>query len=248
MYIWKCWRDSRGRFFLNLILVFVICALVMVTIAKTESPASFQRGGPGSGVQNLWMGVGKGLLGGIVSLLILFGALNLGAPGMGEEFKEQTLGFLFTRPRRRSYWVRTCWCVGVCELYVVVSLAVVGVFGGLTYLTGYVYTWRLLAAIVPLWAGAIVVYSLTYLLTAIARSSEKGMSFGLGILVVDLLLPVVAYYWHFHFASILDFMEEGCAWAAGSAPAFPGGQFIICAALSCALLLGTQLVLERTEP
>jgi ABC-type transport system involved in multi-copper enzyme maturation permease subunit len=247
MYIWKCWRNTRSRFILNLILVSVVCALVVVSIAKLGGAAFFQRGGPGSGVPNMWTGVGKSDLGGLISLVILFGALSLGVTGMGEEFKEQTLGFLFTRPRRRSFWVRTCWLVGVSELGVVVSLAVVGIFGGLTYVTGYVYTWRLLAALVPLWVGAIVVYSLTYFLTAVARSSEKGISYSLGILMVDLLLPVAAYYWHFRFASILDFTEAGCAWTTGSAPAFPGGQFIIYAALAFAFLLGTQLVLERAE-
>jgi hypothetical protein len=196
----------------------------------------------------MWRINGKGVLGGFMSLVILFGALSLGVGGMGEEFKEQTLGFLFTRPRRRSFWVRTCWLLGVSELGVVVTLAVVGMFGGLTYLTGYVYTWRFLAAILPLWVVAIVVYSLTYFMTAVARSSEKGMSYSLGILMVDLLLPAAAYYWHFHFVSILDFTVAGCAWATRSAPAFPAGQFIICAALSCALLLGTQVVVERTEP
>ena len=248
MYIWKCWRDTRVRLFIHLILVSVICAMVIAVTAKAGGPAGYQRGGPGSGVPNMWTINGKGVLGGLFSLVIFFGALSLGAPGLGEEFREQTLGFLFTRPRRRSFWVRACWLVGVCELGVVVSLAVLGMFGGLTYMTGYVYTWRFLAALAPLWAGAIVVYSLTYFMTAVARSSEKGISYSLGILMVDLLLPVAAYYWHFHFVSILDFTMAGCAWAARSAPAFPVGQFIICAALACALLLGTQFVMERTEP
>jgi hypothetical protein len=222
--------------------------MVIVFTVKAGGPAGYQTGRPGSGVPNMWMINGKGVLGGLISLIILFGALSLGVAGMGEEFREQTLGFLFTRPRRRIYWVWTSWWVGVCELGVLVSLAVVAMFGGLTYMTGYVYTWRFLAALAPLWAGAIVVYSLTYFMTAVARSSEKGISCSLGILMVDLLLPVAAYYWHFHFVSILDFTMAGCAWAARSAPAFPVGQFIICAALSCALLLATQLVMDRTEP
>lgn len=247
MYFWKCWRDSRGRFVINLMLVSAICALVIIMEAKFGGPASYQMSKPASGVENMWATVGRMVLGGLVSLVILFGALTFGAGSIGEEFKEQTLGFLFTRPRRRRFLVWTCWLVGACELLVVIFLGVVVIFGGLTYLSGRVYTWRLLTAVVPLLVGALAVYTMTYFMTAVARSSEKGISFGLGILMIDLLLPVAAYFWHRQLTSIWDFMRTGCAWAAGSARAFPVEQFIIYAALTMGFVLGAQLVLERME-
>jgi len=248
MYFWKCWRDSRGRFVINLMLVSALCALVIILEAKFGGPVSYQTGNAASGVKNMWATVGRMLLGGLLSLVFLFGALTFGAASIGEEFKEPTLGFLFTRPRPRRFWVWTCWLVGAGELFVITFLGVVGIFGGLIYLSGYVYTWRLLTAVVPLLVGALAVYTMTFLLTAVARSSEKGISCGLGILMIDLLLPVAAYFWHRQLTSIWDFMRAGCAWAAGSPRAFPGWELIAYAALSLAFLFGAQIVLERAEP
>jgi len=61
----------------------------------------------------------------------------------------------------------------------VIFAAVFGTFVALTYMSGYVYTWRLLAATVPLFVGGVAVYSITYLLTVLAGSGEKGISFAL---------------------------------------------------------------------
>jgi len=247
MYFWKCWRNTRARFGFSLILVAMLCVLIIVIVSKMGGPASFQKGGPLTSVPNMWANVGRAQLGGLVSLAILWGALTLGVVVMGEEFREQTLGFLFTRPRPRRYWVWTSWLTGVGELFAVTFLAVMGIFGGLIYLSGSVYTWRLLAAVVPLWIGAIVVYTLAYFLTVVARSSEKGVSYSLGILLIDLLLPLAGYYWHFQVSSVLDLMHDGCGWAVGPASAFPWRLFIICAALSGALLLGAQVLTERRD-
>ncbi len=247
MYIWKCWRDTRTRFLINLILIFIMCAVVTIIPTWFGGAASYQRGKAASGVENMWASMGGEVLGEFVSLVLLIEALNIGAGGIGAEFREPTLGFLFTRPRRRRNWVWTCWLVGAWELFMIALAAVVGIFGGLIYLSGHVYTWRLLAAALPLSVGALAVYTATFFLTAVARSSEKGLSFGLGILMIDLFLPVAAYFWHRDLTSILGFTRAGCAWAAGSQGPFPGLQLTIYAALIMALGLGTQFVVERME-
>jgi ABC-type transport system involved in multi-copper enzyme maturation permease subunit len=247
MYFWKCWRNSRARFGTYLILVSLACAVVIGIMAKMGGPTGFQKGPYGTGVWGMWAFGGRILLGGVLAIIILFGALSLAAGVIGEEFKEQTLGFLFTRPRPRWVWVWTSWLMGGCELLVVVLSAVVGVFAGLTYLSGYVYTWRLLAAILPLFVGALLVYTMGFFLTAVSRSGENGFTWGAGILMVDLLLPLALYYWHYHLSSVLDVMHDGCGWAVGPPQAFPWRLLIICLALTCALLLGTQVLIERRE-
>jgi ABC-type transport system involved in multi-copper enzyme maturation permease subunit len=187
------------------------------------------------------------ILGGVVSLIILLAALTLAVASLGEEYKEKTLDFLLTRPRRRRYWVWACWSVGAGEILGLVVAGVVGTFGALCYESGYVYSWRLLATTLPLFVGAVAVYSLTYVLTVLTRSSEQGISYGMGILLVDLLLPIAALYWHVHLSSVMSLMHGGCGWATSPALAFPLGELIIYAVVALAFPLAAQLVLERAE-
>jgi len=241
MYFWKCWRDSRTRFIFFLSVATVCCVLF------TIMAADFHRGGPASGALHLWSDVAEGVLGMFCSIIALFAALSLAVQSIGQEFKEQTLGFLLTRPRRRRYWIWRCWFTGVCELFGVILLAVAATFMALSFLSGYVYTWRLLATILPLFVGASAVYGLTYFLTVLARSGEQGVSYGMGILVLDLFLPVAAHYWHVHLSSVGSFILAGCVWAARPKLAFPLGQLAIYAAVALAFPLAAQLVLERAE-
>jgi ABC-type transport system involved in multi-copper enzyme maturation permease subunit len=238
MYIWKSWRDTRSRFIFFLIVITAVGVFFTIILR----PIDVQTGS----VVHLWSDVAD-VLGYFCSILALLAALSLAAPGIGQEFKEQTLGFLLTRPRRRRYWIWTCWAVGACELGLVVFIAVVATFGTLSFVSGRVYTWRLLVATLPMFIGTVAVYSLTYLLTVLTRSSEQGLSYGLGILLIDLLLPVAGYYWHVHLPSVMSFMIAGCRWTAIPKLAFPLGQFAIYAAVALAFLLAAQLVLERAE-
>ncbi len=247
MYFWKCWRDSRSRFIFFLIVVPVTCVLFTIILATHGAFPDFKRGGPVSGVAQLWSQIATLMLGGVVSLIILLAALTLAVASIGEEYKEKTLDFLLTRPRRRRYWVWTCWSVGAGEILGLVVAGVVGTFGALSYESGYVYSWRLLATTLPLFVGAVAVYSLTYFLTVLARKGEQGISYGLGILLIDLFLPLAGRYWHVHLPSVLSFTFAGCEWATSSTVAFPLGKLIIYAVVALAFPLAAQLVLERAE-
>jgi len=238
MYIWKCWGDTRSRFIFFLIVITAVGVFFTIILV----PIDVQKGS----VVHLWSDVAD-VLGVFCSILALLAALSLAAPSIGQEFKEQTLGFLLTRPRRRRYWIWTCWAVGVCELGVVIFIAVVATFGTLSFVSGRVYTWRLLVATLPMFIGTVAVYSLTYLLTVLTRSSEQGISYGMGILVIDLVIPLVGLYWHVHLFSVMSFIIAGCRWAASPKLAFPLGQLAIYAAVALAFPLAAQLVLERAE-
>ena len=238
MYIRKCWRDTRSRFIFFLIVITAVGVFFPIILV----PIDVRTGD----VAHLWSD-GTSVLGVLCSILALLAALSMAAPSIGQEFKEQTLGFLLTRPRRRRYWVWTCWAVGVCELGVVIILAVVATFGTLCFVSGRVYTWRLLVAILPMFIGTVAVYSLTYLLTVLTRSSEQGISYGMGILIIDLFIPLVGLYWHVHLSSVMSFVIAGCRWTASPKLAFPLGQLAIYAAVALAFPLAAQLVLERAE-
>jgi len=247
MYIWKCWRDSRSRFTLYLIVVPATCVLFTIIAAAHGPFITVWKRGPVSGGAQLWSQVATAILGGVVSLIILLAALTLAVASIGEEYKEKTLDFLLTRPRRRRYWVWTCWSVGAGEILGLVVAGVVGTFGALCYETGYVYSWRLLVTTLPLFAGAVAVYSLAYLLTVLARNGEQGLSYGLGILFIDLLLPLAGYYWHVHLPSVMSLMNGGCEWATSPTLAFPLGELVLYIVVALAFPLAAQLVLERAE-
>jgi hypothetical protein len=129
-----------------------------------------------------------------------------------------------------------------------VFLAVVATFGTLTYLSGYVYTWRLLATTLPLIIGGAVVYGLAYLMTVAARSGRQGLSYGIGILFLDLLLPIAVHqYWKVDFPSVLNFMLAGCKWATSPTAVFPVGGLVLWTLVALAFPVAAQLVLERAE-
>jgi ABC-type transport system involved in multi-copper enzyme maturation permease subunit len=206
------------------------------------------RGGPMPSVSQTWSHTISLVLGGWASLLILVWGLVMGASGPGEEFKERTADFLLVRPRRRRYWVWTGWSVAVLELSAMAFLAAATTFGTLACLTGHVQTWRPLATAVPLALGGAVAYGLTYFMTLVARSGQQGLSYGLGILFIDLLLPVAAsFYRSVNLPSVLEFMHGACKWIAGMTGAFPAGSLVLWTAIALAFPFAAQLLLGRAE-
>jgi hypothetical protein len=254
MYVWKCWRDTRTRFIFFLILILGISVALTIIVAKPGGFGDFERGGPLPDVAHLWSWVTTAVLGAFVTLIAVLAGLMLAPSSIGEEYREQTLGFLFTRPRRRRYLAWACWSVGACELLAMVAAGVVGTFATLTCLSGYVYTWRLLAATMPLFVGAVAVYSMTYFLTVVTRSGEKGISYGMGILLISLFLPMLEAtlqrLWRVHavyLPSVLSFMSAGCEWAITPIRAFPFAKLVFFALLALAFQAIAQIILQRRE-
>jgi ABC-type transport system involved in multi-copper enzyme maturation permease subunit len=247
MYFWKCWRDSRTHFIVSIIALPALCVFLTVIAVGSGDPDAMRKASTLS-VVRAWSATTEIVLGGCGSFFTLMWGLVLGASGLGEEFKERTADFLLARPRRRRYWVWMGWSVGVSELGVMVLLAVGATFGTLTYLTGHVHTWRPLATTLPLAVGGAVVYGLTYFMTVVARSGRQGLSYGIGILFIDLLLPsVVSYYWNVNLPSVLGFMIGACKWVTSASRAFPAGALLLWTVIALAFPVAAQLVLERAE-
>jgi len=258
MYVWKCWRDSRSRFIFFLIVVLAVYVPYTILAARPGGPTDFLRGGPISGVAHLWSWVPTLLFQTLTPFIALFAALVLAPSSVGQEYQEQTLGFLFTRPRSRRYLNWTCWSVGACEILGLVAAAVLGTFAALICVSRYLYSWRLLGAVLPLFVGAVAVYSLTYFLTVFARSGEKGLSYAVGIVVVSFFLPLLeprfnsllSHVWHghvFHLSSVLSVMWTGCEWAIIPSQAFPLAWLVFYALLAAAFPAIAQWVVERRE-
>jgi ABC-type transport system involved in multi-copper enzyme maturation permease subunit len=246
MYVWKCWRDSRSNFIVRVIALPALC--VFLTYMEVGFGAGVTRGGPPQAVTHAWSWVTSFVLGGVASVFTLLWGLVMGASGLGEEFKERTADFLLARPRPRAYWVWTGWAVGALELSVMAVLTVAATFGALVYLTGHVQSWWPLATAVPLALGGAVAYGLTYLMTLVARNGRQGLSYGFGILFIDLLLPAAAaYYRNVNLPSVLGFMLGACKWVASASRVFPTGSLALWTAIALILPFAAQVLLERAE-
>ena len=241
MYFWKCWRDTRSRFIICLITVSLMCVTITAMLAKQGNAVNSVTGRQ----------VGAGAMQAALSLVMIMAALTLGVQPMGQEFKEQTLGFLLTRPRRRRYWVWRCWSVGVGEILGVVTLGMVGSFAGLSYLVGHVYPWRWFATSLFLVVGAVAVYSLTYFLTVLSRSGELGVTGAVIFFIIDsMLLPVAFVYWHVHTSflfSVLGMMTAGGEWSTSHRMTFPLGNLVAWAFIALVFPLAAQLLMDRVE-
>jgi hypothetical protein len=96
--------------------------------------------------------------------------------------------------------------------------------------------------------GGAVAYGLTYFMTLVARNGQQGLSYGFGILFIDLMLPVAAiYYPNLHLPSVLGFMAGACQWFAGATRAFPAGSLVLWTAIALAFPFAAHLLLERAE-
>jgi len=199
-------------------------------------------------IPQLWSRTTEFVLGAYGSLLTTIWALALGSASLGEEFQKGTAEFLLSRPRRRWYWVWIGWAAGVCEMAVAAFVVVGATLGTLAWFSGYVYTWRILAAALPITIGGAAIYGLAYFLTVVARSRGQGLSYSIGIMFIHILLPAaVQRYWHIHVPSIMEFMGHASkSIGTGSGPSH-AGAYLGWTLVALAFPLATQLLVERAE-
>jgi len=241
MYAWKWWRENRNRVITYLILL-VSVAVLFAWNASTQPqrPGNWAHKVP---AVELWrMGVID-----LGSIIVAFAALGLGASGVGEEFAQGTVEFLLTRPRRRRYFVWAGWAAGVATLLIMIALAVLASFVTLVYVMKSAGNWKLLATVVPLFVLGAVVYSLTQFMTALVKNGRTGLSLGLGIIVIDLLLPVaVRMRWEIALPSFVDVLEAA-KWATGPGTHFPVMVILGWSLAALAFPLATQFLFGRAE-
>jgi ABC-type transport system involved in multi-copper enzyme maturation permease subunit len=241
MYAWKWWRESRNRAITYLILLVSIAVLFAWNAStQTQRPGDWAHGMP---AVELW----RLTLIDFGSIIIVFAALGLGASGVGEESAQGTVEFLLTRPRRRRYFVWTGWVAGAVTLFIMVALAVVASFIALVYFTKSAGTWKLLVVIVPLFVFGAVVYSLTYLMTALVKNGRAGLSLSLGLVLIGLSLPMAVHLrWRVDLPSPADVLAAS-KWATIPGMHFPLITTLAWSLVALAMPLATQFLLERAE-
>jgi len=184
MYIWKCWRDTRGAFISACLILFTV---VVFHAAVTLDYASWSPArGPNA---HLWS-ASAATFAELARILVLLSGFSFGACGIGEEFHRGTIHFLLARPRSRGYFVWTGWAVGAAELALLVPLSyLISVQMGIFSLqrdpawqasTGAVplkwpeaEAWKMILA---MYIMTLVLYSLTYFTTLLMRGARNGMN------------------------------------------------------------------------
>jgi len=188
MYLWKCWRDTRGSFFI--FLGALLAAGAYGAYVKFDPFGAIAAKPMES--RFVWQGLANVLLNMTVELVPVAGFI-LGALGVGMEFEKGTADFLLTRPRARRRFLWTSWGLGAAQMIALALLSLAGnwltrnassptVFG-----LGSVNV-RLLAAMSVL---ALLCYTVTCLMTTLARNSRNGTALAL----VAISAYTALYWW-----------------------------------------------------
>jgi hypothetical protein len=200
MYLWKCWRDTRIVLVASLLCIGVLFVSIVSKDIVIDHHAPFEKF---STILPFALT--------IQAFPISFVAWLLGSFGVGRDLGDRSGSYVFTRPRRRAYFVWCDWCVGMAQLLPIVALLnlVVGVLlhrvivavgdplHGSVVIAGRPVK---MAFVVWLNFGAAfllagLVYSLTYFSTVLAKHA-KGLIYGAGVLVGYMFLEqIVPHYW-----------------------------------------------------
>jgi hypothetical protein len=227
MYVWKCWRETRGFF---VIAVVIAAAMMPVAAVVTKGTGLVQEFGPSAVLSNF-------------ALLGAIAALGMGVLGALEKFSDRTAHFLFTKPRSRGYFVWAGWAVGCVELFVIVLVNLLTGWVTLSHYSKNPFHSALFGSIT---APQIVenlifffyTYSLTYSLTAVLRNGLKGLGASMAI-VLGFPLFEIAIRWRWKINLPIPTDRIGT---------LPMGvsEFVWIIVALCFVLAG-QVVVERAE-
>lgn len=245
MYTWKCWIETRPKFYMFLILV--VGAVAAVTWAGTSTLShSHDILLPEGEIAQLWESTARSVLG-WGGLLLTVTGLGLGSWGLGHELSIGTAEFLLTKPKSRKYFVWTGWAVVAVEIIAIVFFTVVVSFLILFTRSGSLYSWRYLLIAIPLGVIGLVVLTLTYFLTIVTKSDRNGLGTSLAALSAEVLISVMTEReWNMHIPTLADLTGDW-RWVMTSTPVLTPVHWIAWACLSVAFLLFAQLLIDRVE-
>lgn len=237
MYLWKCWRDTRGSFFTllgALLAVGAYCSYVKFDpfgwIAAKPLESRF-----------LWQGLATVLLDTTVGLVPAAG-LFLGALGVGMEFEKGTADFLLTRTRTRGYFLWTSWGLGAAQMVVLVlvsNLFRLARLGSLLEGPG-----DFLRPLVALCTLALLFYTVTCLMTTLARNSRNGTALAIAVFAgYEGLWAWLRFWYDINIPFFVDLWARSFHSAPGFSFTPVAGWLTVC----LALMLVAQFRLERAE-
>lgn len=252
MYAWKCWRESRARFFF-LLIMFSVTALLFTLQPGLEVKDGWWHFDRSEYIHNP-LPTAHVVFSMILSVLWCSGFLSavfLGATAPGSEIEPGTIEYLWTRPRTRASVTWTHWGVCVAEMVIV---AVVPMYLAAVLLGALTKHWDFPFLFSAPWMMVIVglpVLGLTTLMTAMRRSASGGLIYTSGVVIVYAILrQIIIVPLHINlptlFAGPLIWLVSNNQF--GATPSvFPWGALGRAVFLAAALPLASQYLLKRAE-
>jgi ABC-type transport system involved in multi-copper enzyme maturation permease subunit len=256
MYAWKCWRETRARFFACLILILVSIGFVDGSTMVSEYRAGhIASKGTFNWIGNMYaeehiflIPITLAIVGGITFAC----ACLLGATASGGEIEAGTAEYLWTRPRRRKAMSWTHWGVCVAELGALVFITTALQTAFLAIVADGSEARALLLATPVFVFAALPILGIVVLMTAVRRSANGGLIFGGGIVLGYVFCAVMLeIFWQVRTPGLSSALAEWLAHfavsPASATVAFPWGVALRVGLLAAAFPVAAQYVLKRTE-
>jgi ABC-2 family transporter protein len=252
MYAWKCWRETRTRFFLLLVLAIglpswvIFLAMFSVTNGQILQLRHF-----GQKEIDLFVGGIRDVIIGMSGVISLGTGVLLGATSVGQEFEKETLEYLWTRPRLRNSFTWTHWLVCLAELVVILSATPLLAAFVFALIQGSLGENRVLL-LVPVMStlGGMFYLGLTILTTAWRRSGSSGLVFSVGIVSIYGIISEAAVY-YLHIPGIVWPNAPLTGWQYAlthlRVQAFPWSGVLPIAVLAIAFVFFAQFGLQQAE-
>jgi hypothetical protein len=238
MYLWKCWRDTRSPF---LVFVGALLAVGAYCAYLKFDPFGWIAAKPLES-RLLWQSLATALLDTTVGLVPVAGFI-LGALGVGMEFEKGTADFLLTRPRTRGYFLWTSWGLGAAQMVVLVLVSNLFRLARLGSLRVQ-GPGDFLRPLVALCTLALIFYSMTYLMTTLARNGRNGTALALAVFAgYEGLWAWLRFWYDIHIPFFFDLWARTFHSAAGFSLTRVAGWLTVC----LALMLVAQFRLDRAE-
>ena len=238
MYLWKCWRDTRSAFF---VLVGTILALGAFAGYVALDPFGWIAAKP-LDWRVVWQTTAGGMVITMLGMVPMAGFL-LGALGVGMEFEKGTADFLLTRPRAHRYFLWTSWSLGAAQMAALVLVSHAVQFTRLDAhhfgsLRGFSQSCAAYCAV------ALVLYTVTYLMTTLTRNSKYGAAFGVATFMAYTGLTFWLLLWH---DMRVPFLHELVFDPGHMGDGFPPSALLGWLLVSLAMVVAAQFSFERAE-
>lgn len=264
MYLSKQWRESRILTILAAIALVLFVAILSVSAIKVTPLLDRSHNNP----QDIAGGIAGSLVGFFYaeSLLVAFWGWLAGGIGAGKTLGEGGGSFLFTRPRRRAWFLWSDWGYAMVHIAVILIIANLTVGLCVGHVLAYLHmpdviqlgshSWPVSLSLLMVMIGigallfAGLIYGLSYLCTILIKRTA-GVMLAAGIMVAYLiLLGVFHHYYPGVHTPDLIMNVFGTAFGHGSLHGASGPMSLSIAVRVIVMLLfplAAQFVLERSD-
>jgi hypothetical protein len=255
MYLSKQWHESRyitGLAVLGLLLLLLLVVKGHLMIMAAGDPNS---------VRSRHENFSELLLPFfyLEAVLIGFWGWLAAGIGVGKNLGEESGSFLFTRPRRRAWFLWNDWGFGIAQIAIIIVLSNImfgalirriGITGGIQLTpdsspVSLVFLMFLISIGILLFSG--LVYSVTYFSTIVLKRA-MGVVLGVGILIGYVILSALLHhYYSIHLPTLIPGLFESENHRFTGLAGHLGISFIARAVVMLLFPIAAQVILDRAE-